>query len=91
MAMNAQKQGKQRFFDTEGENSVYGFFGKSTLLLEGLRPGVDGTSHLFVQLGVPGCGKSTFLREFFLDVFSGKKLLRLIGKQPSVLLASVTN
>ena len=98
MAKNAQAKDKeyteidteiasctQRLFD-----SIYGFFGKSTLLREALRPDKDGTPHLCVKLGVPGCGKSTFLLEFLQDVFN-RKMERLAGRGPSVLLASVTN
>ena len=50
-------------------SSVYGFFGKSNSLVESLRPEIEGKAHLSTQLGVPGCGKSTCLKEFFLPRF----------------------
>ena len=71
-------------------SSIYGFFGKSTLLFEGLRPKQKGTPHVRVQMGVPGCGKSTCLLEFLQHVFL-EKLIALTGKRPSLLLSSVTN
>ena len=87
----------QEQFDTGDLNpgtthlrSVFGFFGKSTLLIESIRPRHEGTPHLSIQLGVPGCGKSTFLSEFLQDVFNGI-YRNITGPEPSLLLASTTN
>ena len=73
-----------------GLRSVYGFFGKSTIMVESLRADKEDMTHLSVQLGVPGCGKSTFLREILTDVYSGKHS-KTTGQNPSVLIASTTN
>ena len=70
--------------------SVYGFFGKSTLLVESLTAETAGCPHISIQLGVPGCGKSTFLKEFLRDVYSGQ-YAESLGRNPSMLIASTTN
>ena len=64
-------KGHQEQFDTGDLNpgtthlrSVFGFCGKSTLLIESIRPRHEGTPHLSIQLGVPGCGKSTFMSDY---------------------------
>jgi hypothetical protein len=47
--------------------SVYDFFGNSTILVESLKAHSMRTPHMTVELGVPGCGKSTFLTEFVVE------------------------
>ena len=42
------------------------------------------------SLGVAGCGKTTFMQEFLMDVYAGK-FVTITGPNPSVLLASTTN
>ena len=88
---------QQEQFETSDTHStskhhrtVFGFFGKSTLLVESIRPSREGSSHLSIQLGVPGSGKSTFLAEFLQDVYTGA-YVKLTGPRPSLLLASTTN
>ena len=51
--------------------SVYDFFGNSTILVESLKAHSMRTPHMTVELGVPGCGKSTFLTQFVVEVNLG--------------------
>ena len=69
--------------------SVFGFFGKSSLLVEGIVPASHGKPHLLTMMGVPGCGKTTHVKEFLADVFSSQEAK--YGRNPSVLLTSATN
>ena len=75
---------------TRGLESHYGYFGKSTLLVEGIRPSIEGTRHLSIQLGVLGCGRSTFIWEFLAEVYRGDYMYSA-GPLPSLLLSSCTN
>ena len=68
----------------------FGFFGKSTLLVEAMCPASEGTPHLSTRLGVAGCGKSTFLSDLLVDIYAGR-YMELTGPEPSLLLASTTN
>ena len=91
--LNANKEKVEEDDVKERTNSLrspFGFFGKSTFLIEAIRPRKGGTPHLSIQLGVPGSGKSTFLIEFLTDVYNGV-YSNITGSGPSLLLASVTN
>ena len=94
--LRAIKQAQERYRtddsleDEERYRSCFGFFGKSTLLLEAMCPATEGTPHLSTRLGVAGCGKSTFLADLLLDIYAGT-YLDLTGPEPSLLLASTTN
>ena len=76
--------------DRSWKNSVYGFFGKATLQVEGFCPAHSGTAHLLTQMGVPGCGKTTFVKEFLQKAFSSAHS-PLHEDRPSILLTSTTN
>ena len=69
--------------------SVFGLFGKSSLLVEGIAPASHGKPHLLTMMGVPGYGKTTHVKEFLADVFSSTEAK--YGRNPSVLLTSATN
>ena len=75
---------------TRNQSSIFGFFHKSSVLLEAISPAVKGTSHLLIQMGVPGCGKTTYIKEFLSDAFSSRHS-RLHKANPAVLLCSTTN
>ena len=93
----AIKRERERYKDTPDDpnapqrrQSNYVFFGKSTLLKEAIRPAKEGTPHMQFSLGVAGCGKTTFMQEFLMDVYAGK-FVTITGPNPSVLLATTTN
>ena len=69
--------------------SVFGFFGKSSLLVEGIVQASHGNPHLLTMMGVAGCGKTTLLKEFLADVFTSTEAK--YGRNPSVLLPLATN
>ena len=70
--------------------SSYGFFNKSTILVETMCPQREGTPHISTLFGVPGCGKTVHLENLLASVFSGEHHI-IAGKTPSVYVGSISN
>lgn len=78
---------QEHHLEVRSNSSIYGFFGKSSLLMEALLPVKMRRRHLVAMLGVPGCGKTRYLQSLLEDIFGGSFRV----EKPSVLVCSSTN
>ena len=76
--------------DVSALTSSYGFFNKSTILVETMSPKKEGTPHVTRMFGVAGSGKTIHLETFLSAVFAGEHPV-MVGKTPSVYVGSISN